>query len=272
MPTPLDRPGRPDRDPTTSARMPVGFVAHGAPTLATDRDKGAPLARWGASVPTPRAVLVVSAHWTASPVKIGQTRGGAIVHDFGGFPEELYRLRYDAPGAPELATRVEALLDGFEHVRDEAQPMDHGVWVPLLHMRPAADVPVLQISMPRDLSPAQLVALGRALTPLRDEGVWILGSGNVVHNLRRLAPDGSATPSWASEMDAYVAEAIARGDVDALATARDRAPAYALAHPTDEHYRPLLVAAGAADGARATTPVDGFEFGSISRRSLDWRT
>lgn len=265
MTNPLDR-------PSSGARMPVGFVAHGAPTLALDHDKGGPLARWGASIPTPRAILVVSAHWTAAPVKIGQTRGGAIVHDFGGFPDALYRLRYDAPGAPELATRVHALLDGFEVVRDEEQPMDHGVWVPLMHMRPAADVPVLQISMPRDLSPTRLVELGRALVPLRDEGVWILGSGNVVHNLRRLGPDGSATPRWASEMDAYVAEAIARGDVDALAAARVRAPAYSLAHPTDEHYRPLLVAAGAAEGERATTPVEGFEFGSISRRSLDWRS
>ncbi|MCA9612787.1 MAG: class III extradiol ring-cleavage dioxygenase [Polyangiales bacterium] len=258
--------------PSATPRMPVGFVAHGAPTLAMDAEKGAPLVRWSQSIPEARAILVVSAHWTDAPVRIGQTRGGVIMHDFGGFPAELYRMRYDAPGAPELATRVESLLGDFQVVRDERQPLDHGVWVPLVHLRPAADVPVLQVSMPRDLSPGRLVALGRALAPLRDEGVWILGSGNVVHNLRRIAPDGSAVPSWAEEMDAYVGEALARGDVDALASARERAPAYALAHPTDEHYRPLLVAAGAADGQRATIPFDGWEYGSISRRSVDWRS
>lgn len=251
--------------------MPVGFVAHGAPTLALDAEKGAPLAAWGSALPRPRAALVISAHWTDAPVLVGQTAGGHIVHDFGGFPESLYRLRYDAPGAPELARRAEALLEGrFPVARRDAQPMDHGVWVPLMHVFPNADVPVLQLSMPRDLSPARLVALGEALAPLRDEGVWILGSGNVVHNLRRLAADGSPTPSWATDMDAFVAEALARGDVDALADARHRAPDYALAHPTDEHYRPLLVALGAAGGDRARTTLDGFEYGSISRRSVEW--
>lgn len=256
----------------TSSPMPVGFVAHGAPTLALDPDKGAALQRWAATIPEPRAIVVVSAHWTDTPVKIGQTRGGSILHDFGGFPDELYRRRYPCPGAPELARRVEGLLSAFDVRRDEDRPLDHGVWVPLVHLRPRADLPVLQVSMPRDLEPERLFTLGRLLAPLRNEGVWILGSGNVVHNLRRIAPDGAPSPAWAREMDAFVAEALERGDVDALVEARGRAPSYRDAHPTDEHYRPLLVALGAADGAPATMPIEGFEFGSISRRSADWRS
>ena len=259
--------------PTPStAPMPVGFVAHGAPTLALDAARGADFRRWGEALPTPRAILVLSAHWLAAPLRLGQTAGGRIVHDFRGFPRPLYELGYDAPGAPELARRVEGLLEGeWALQRDDGRPMDHGVWVPLLHMRPAADVPVLQLSMPQRWPREKLVALGRALRPLRDEGVLLLGSGNLTHNLRRVdfADRGEAPPSWASELDAWASEAIRARDVDALVDAEARAPAFATNHPTDEHYRPLLVAMGASDeGDAPSFPVTGWEYGSLTRRSV----
>jgi len=177
--------------------MPVGFVGHGAPTLAVDRDKGAGLARWAAELPRPAAVLVVSAHWERAPVSLGATRHDELLYDFHGFPDELYRIRYAPPGAPVLADRVAGILAGRTEVaRVPQRPLDHGAWVPLLHMFADASVPVLQVSMPRAMDPADLFAIGEALAPLRKEGVLILGSGNIVHNLRALRL-GPATDPWA---------------------------------------------------------------------------
>lgn len=254
----------------TAQRMPVGFVGHGAPTLALDPRKGADLRRWGAHLPRPSAILVVSAHWLDSPVRIGATEPAPLIYDFYGFPDALYRLRYPCPPAPGLADRVEALLAGrFAVAREPSRGLDHGAWVPLRHLFPDADVPVLQISMPAQLSNEQLFALGQRLTPLRDEGVWILGSGNVTHNLRRIGPDdGGPPPGWARDFDAWVAAKLSEGDVEALLDPAARTPSFALAHPTDEHYRPLLVALGAGEGEPVRFPVEGFEFRTISRRSV----
>jgi len=255
-------------------RVPPGFVAHGAPLLATDPLKGADLSRWGAALPRPRAVLVISAHWEAAPPTLGAVETVPLVYDFYGFPQELYRLQYPAPGAPDLARRVAALLEpGFGVAYEPTRGLDHGVWVPLVWLFPAADVPVLQLSLPWSGRPDRLLALGRALAPLADEGVLLLGSGNLVHNLGRLArADGAPPEPWAAEFDAWVAEALQTGDLDALAGFRQSAPAAALAHPTVEHYVPLLVVAGAgaALGAAASFPVTGFEFRNISRRCVQF--
>jgi 4,5-DOPA dioxygenase extradiol len=163
---------------------------------------------------------------------------------------------------------VRALVPGT--VVDEARGLDHGAWVPALHLWPDADVPLGQLSLPT-LAPDALVALGERLAPLRDEGVLVLGSGNVTHNLRAVsmdAPDDVVIASWASDFDAYVKDALARADVDALADFA-RAPGAALAHPRTEHFAPLLVAAGAAGGSfDVDTFVDGFEYGTLSRRSV----
>ena len=254
--------------------MPVVFVAHGSPMLALDAQKGKPLTRWGVALPRPRSILAVSAHWEEAPVTLGAEATAPLVYDFYGFPAPLYAVEYASPGAPELAQRVARLLGGEGNVRRSGRGIDHGVWTPLVHMYPGADVPVLQLSMPSSEGAARLFALGRALAPLRDEGVLILGSGNLVHNLRRLDRDGAGAPppAWAAEFDAWIGDACARRDFDTMLAYQTRAPGLDLAHPTKEHFLPILVTAGAAaDNPGAVTfPVMGWEHGSLSRRSVQF--
>jgi 4,5-DOPA dioxygenase extradiol len=251
--------------------MPVIFAAHGAPILLDDAVWMAELAAWAAALPKPASVLMVSAHWEERPTTLGATRTLPLVHDFYGFPERYYRTSYPSPGAPELAARVRELLrqGGVAFADDPGRGLDHGAYVPLVAMYPQADVPVLQISMPA-LDPAELLALGRALAPLREEGVLVFGSGFLTHNMRFAFRPG--IPAWAREFDDWAAEALTRFDVDALADFRARAPAAAMALPTWEHYAPVLVAAGAASpGARPRTsfPITGFWMeGAFTRRSV----
>jgi 4,5-DOPA dioxygenase extradiol len=233
-----------------------------------DPVRGSIWTRWADAMPRPKAILVVSAHWEENPLMIGATTRVPLVYDYYGFPDEMYAVRYDAPPAPELANRVEALLQGVRKTdRDPERGLDHGAFAPLKWLYPKADVPVLEISIPTD-DPKTLFAIGKALSPLRREGVLILGSGTVTHNLRRTGRDGAGIPSWASEFDAWTAETLGRGDVDALLDYRRRAPGVALAHPTLDHWLPMLVIAGAGEGHRATFPVTGWEGGSISRRCV----
>jgi 4,5-DOPA dioxygenase extradiol len=251
-------------------RMPTGFVAHGSPMLGLDQAMGAPLRAWSAALPEPRAYLVISAHDERAPLTLGATTVVPLVYDFGGFPPELSRVTYPAPGAPELAERVAALVGGAgRELRRSQRGLDHGVWTPLVHLRPGADLPVLELSMPRtDRAPA-LLALGQALAPLRDEGVFILGSGNLVHNLGRVDWSGTGQPPpWAQEFDAWIDEVITRRDWDALVDYEAKAPALRLAHPTHEHFRPLLPIVGAAAADLARTVFTGWELGSISRRTV----
>ncbi len=252
--------------------MPVVFVSHGAPTLAVDAVRGADLQRLAGAMPRPRAVLVVSAHWLHAPTTIGTSTTRPLLYDFGGFPDELYRLRYAAPGAPELAEELQRRRPDLR--REDERPWDHGVWVPLLHMFPDARVPVLQLSLPYRLPPAEWLELGRSLAPLRDAGVLVLGSGGAVHNLGRLDWQGSEDPpAWATDFEAWLRSRLVAGDVDDLAAFRERAPAVRLAHPTDEHFAPLLVALGAAAASSATRaqfPIEGFEYGSLSRLAVRW--
>jgi 4,5-DOPA dioxygenase extradiol len=248
--------------------MPVGFLAHGAPTLALDAARGEPLRRWGRSLPAPNAVVCISAHFEHSPVAVEIGARPGLIYDFSGFPEELYRVQYRPPGSPLLAERVATLLSVTERAARVERGFDHGVWVPLVHLFPEAHVPVVQVSLPGRGRPDDVVAMGRRLAPLRDEGVLILGSGNLTHNLRRLDfSEQSAPPSWASEFDAWAADALERGAVDELAAFRTRGPGNRLAHPSDEHFTPILAVAAAAAGESVTYPVLGFEYGSVSRRS-----
>lgn len=254
----------------TSPGFPVGFVAHGAPFLAVDAALGEPFRRWGASLPRPAAILVVSAHFERAPLTIGATETRDLMYDFSGFPEALYQVRYPAPGAPWLADRVEQLLAGRETARSE-RPLDHGAWAPLIHLAPAADIPVLEISMPRSDTAAVLFDTGRRLAPLRAEGVWILASGNLVHNLGRLDWSGNGgTPAWAADFDAWIANVLARRDWDSLIEYAARAPGVSLAHPTEEHLRPILVAAGAGADDSVQFVHEGWEYGSISRRTVQF--
>jgi 4,5-DOPA dioxygenase extradiol len=200
-------------------------------------------------MPKPGSVLMISAHWEERPTTLGATRPVPLVHDFYGFPAKYYQTKYPSPGAPELATRVRDLLarKGMPCAGDPQRGLDHGAYVPLVAMYPAAHIPVLQMSMPA-LVPEELFALGQALAPLRDEGVLIFGSGFLTHNMRYAFQPG--TPAWARDFDAWVADALARLDVEALKDFQARAPAARTALPTWEHYAPVLVAAGAVADAR----------------------
>ncbi len=259
--------------PTQSERFPCGFVGHGAPTLATTPAKGQDLSRWTGAIQKPSAILVVSAHWQKRPVSIGTTRTIPLIYDFYGFEKELYELQYPAPGAPFLAESLKARLSERMPVEEEPERgLDHGAWVPLLWMYPEADVPVLPLSLPTQ-NPAELFELGRILAPLRDEGVFILGSGNLTHNLRRIDMAGSGTtPAWAAEFDEWIRQVLVSRDYDALMDYEQKAPAVDLAHPSREHFVPIILAAGAASvaGDGVGFPVQGFEFLSISRRCVQF--
>ncbi|NJQ17605.1 dioxygenase family protein [Streptomyces bohaiensis] len=256
------------------SRMPVLYLSHGAPPLADDALWTGQLASWSARLPRPRAILVVSAHWESAPATVGATTTVPLTYDFWGFPDRYYQVRYPAPGAPELAERVRALVatPGAAVHQDPDRGLDHGAYVPLKEMYPDADVPVLQLSLPT-LDPVRLVAFGRRLAPLRDEGVLIVGSGFFTHNLGEIrwgaGPDEA--PGWSREFDAWGAEALSAGDVDALLDFERTAPAGRVAHPRTEHFAPLFVSLGAgeADLGSVSTAVDGFWAG-LAKRSVQW--
>ena len=251
-----------------SGRMPAIFLAHGSPFLLDDAEWMAQLGRWAKGLPRPKAVLMLSAHWEQKPVTLGATRPVPLVYDFYGFPEKYYRVQYPAPPAPELAQRLRELLGRDQPVIDSDRGLDHGAYVPLVEMYPAADVPVLQISMP-SLDPGRLLEIGRRLAPLRDEGVLIIGSGFFTHNLRALTADDRLVPAVMAEFDDWGRQALEAADLDALLDFEHKAPASRLAHPRTEHFAPLFVTLGAAGDDLATqrTVIDGFWHG-MARRSV----
>ncbi|MFJ5987310.1 dioxygenase [Lentzea sp. NPDC092896] len=249
---------------------PVLYLSHGAPPLADDETWTRELKDWSATLPRPEAVLMVSAHWEEAPTTIGATTTVPLVYDFWGFPQRYYDVKYEAPGAPQLAADVRKLLGG--HVeQDETRGLDHGAYVPLKEMFPDADVPVLQMSMPT-LDPRELHEIGRKLAPLRDKNVLIVGSGFMTHNLSCVnfpaGPDYEP-PSWSKEFDDWAHQQLANGDVDALLDFQQKAPAAGIAHPRTEHFAPLFVALGAASDEKARTSVDGFWYG-LSKRSVQF--
>lgn len=254
---------------TPTSKLPVLFQAHGAPMLLDDAGWVGELAAWAQALPRPRAIVVVSAHWEARPLSIGATRALPLIYDFYGFPQKFYQLQYPAPGAPETAARIRALLQAasIASVDEPERGLDHGTYIPLMCMYPLADVPVLQLSLPSQ-DPRELFAMGQALAPLRDEGVLLIGSGFLTHNLRALSL--RETPAWASDLDTWVADVLVRRDHDALLDYRRKAPGVREALPTHEHFVPLIVAAGAAPEARPTFPITGFWWGgALTRRSVE---
>jgi 4,5-DOPA dioxygenase extradiol len=252
--------------------MPAIFLAHGAPPLLDDELWMSQLAAWGKALPRPRSILMLSAHWEEAPATFSATRTVPLVYDFYGFDERYYRMQYRSPAAPELAARVKALCsDARIATADSDRGLDHGVWVPLIPMYPKADIPVLQLSLP-NLEPRTLFELGRALVALRNEGVLVVGSGFLTHNLHELdrSPE-PRTPAWAAEFDAWTADALVRRDFDGLLDYRTKAPGVRRALPTHEHFVPLFVTLGAsAEGEPMSFPIEGWFLGSLSKRSAQF--
>jgi len=249
--------------------MPALFIGHGSPMLAvTENPYRTAWRRIGEALPRPRAILCVSAHWVTDGTRVATTARPRTIHDFGGFPRELYAQQYPAPGAPDLARRVMGHVASAVVVPDDAWGLDHGAWCVLQSLFPAADVPVCQLSLDAGLSMQGHLVLGRELAALRNEGVLILGSGNVVHNLHRMRAAGDAY-DWAVDFDAYVRRAVETGYDDALVDYVLAGDSAALSVPTTEHYLPLLYVVGvrqAGDGA--SFPVEGFDLGSLSMLSV----
>lgn len=233
--------------------LPSVFVSHGAPTLPFDDVPARGFLRGlGDAIGWPDAIVCVSAHWDTQEPRTNTPARNTTIHDFYGFPEELYRVRYNAPGAPVLAQEVESLLarQGLRGTFDPARGLDHGAWVPLMLMYPGAEIPTIQISVQSHDSPAHHIAMGRALAPLRARNVLVLGSGGFVHNLRlldRRGPD-APEPDWSSSFSDWMHGALMQNSEDDLANYRSRAPQAQKAHPTEEHLMPLFVAYGAGGG------------------------
>lgn len=241
-----------------SAAVPALFVSHGAPLFAVEPGTTGPaLTQWGerlrAAHPGLRGVVVMSPHWMARGAQVMTGARPATWHDFGGFPPALYELQYPAAGSPALAQRVlQRLADaGIAAQGDERRPFDHGAWVPLMHLFPQADLPVVQVALPVGAGPAEVYALGAALRGLRQEGVLVLGTGSMTHNLSEFFGGAREPAPYVVEFCRWVESAVQRGDLPALLDYRARAPHAARAHPSEDHFLPIFFALGAAgDAAR----------------------
>ena len=251
--------------------MPALYIGHGAPLLLDDPIWSSEIASISKKFEKPKAILIVSAHWESAPISISSAAAGTpLVYDFGGFAQKFYEMTYETPDATALAARIAAMMPDNEPLHESRRGLDHGAWVPLKIMFPDADIPVLQMSMPTS-DPGKLIEIGKRLQPLRDEGVLIIGSGFMTHGLPFLRDFSinAAVPGWSSDFDQWAADALSRGDVDALASYKDLAPAVQYAHPTVEHFTPLFVTLGAATNPESIseTLVEGFWMG-LSKRSF----
>ena len=229
--------------------MPVLFIGHGSPMNGIeDNDFSKTWVQFGKELPTPKAVLVISAHWLTKGTHVTAMEFPKTIHDFGGFPPELYQLQYPASGAPALAQEVLALLQaaGVPAQGDAARPFDHGAWVPLMHLFPEADVPVVQVALPVGAGPAEVYALGAALRSLRSQGVLVMGSGSMTHNLSEFFGGSTEPAPYVVEFSRWIEDAVVRGDMKALLNYRSQAPHASRAHPTEDHFLPIFFALGAA--------------------------
>lgn len=248
--------------------MPAIFFGHGNPMNALQRnDWTAAWANIGKTIPRPRAVLCISAHWYLPSTRVTGMPAPHTIHDFGGFPKELYRVRYQAPGDPELARRVQRLLEPLRIGLDDSWGLDHGTWSVLIHVFPKADIPVVQLSIDETQPGDFHFALGKRLTPLRDEGILIMGSGNLVHNLHTYAW-GRHMPEpydWAVRFETKARELMLSGEFEPLVKYDDLGSDAVLSIPTPDHYLPLLyVIATKRKNDAITFPVEGVDGGSVS--------
>ncbi len=255
------------------------FISHGAPTFALEPGaEGAALHAWAQSHPRPAAVCIVSPHWMTHSLQVGTTALPPTIHDFSGFGPALDALQYPAPGHPALARRALSLLAaaGLPAQADPGRGLDHGAWVPLMHLYPQADVPAFQVSLPARIDAGGAFALGRALAPLADDGVLVIGSGGLTHNLRDLHPDGSPPAPYAKAFADRAMQLLAQCDAAGLQALWPSGLADGLArqaHPTPEHWWPLLVAVGAAGEGWRAEPVGpgGMRYGTLSMVNVHLR-
>lgn len=246
-------------------RLPALFVSHGAPPTLNDPEWLADLFAWAQRMPKPRGIVIVSAHWEDAPLAVtGGAAGTPLYYDFGGFHPHYYTLQYPTPDATALARRVAGTLSETTPLHQHAdRGLDHGAFIPLMAMYPAADVPVVQLSMP-SLDPEALMALGARLRALREEGILVIGSGYMTHSFAVLRDPQAIGHNLA--FDEWAADALNRGDVDALLDYRAQGPGAAVAHPTADHFVPLLLTLGAAtDPATVSTAIDRFVIGNSTR-------
>lgn len=257
----------------------ISFISHGAPIMVLDRARGEEFGLWARDLwpEAPDLVLCISAHWQTRNPTLGTDRSQDLIYDFYGFPQELYSIQYPAPGEPQERQSLLSFLQGRGYAAGvEDRGLDHGVWTPLFWLFPAANVPVLQLSLPEG-SPGDLFELGKTLFDWAvsdSRRVWILGSGGMTHNLSAIDFGLQLERQEFREFEGFIREVIQTGDWEALMEYRSRAPHAALNHPTDEHFLPLLVVAGAACRAgdrNVVFPLEGFEFGSLSRTCVDFR-
>lgn len=255
-----------------SARMPTLFLGHGSPMNAiVINDFTQFLQQHGEDLPRPKSILAISAHWEAPGLYVQKLEHPKTIHDFGGFPQELFEVQYPAPGSPDTADTVANLLKMHEVQTTDTWGLDHGTWSVLKHLYPGADIPVLQLSLNRNLSMRDHLRVAQDLKALRDQGVLILGSGNLVHNLRQIKWQDNAAPAdWALEFDEYIKRAILERNFDSL-TAQDtlKHSLWRMAHPSLEHYLPLLYVLGASDESeKLRFPYEGIQNSSISMRAV----
>lgn len=246
--------------------LPSLFISHGSPMLALQPGASGPaLARLAAALPRPKAIVVMSAHWESRELRVSASPAPETWHDFGGFPRELFAVQYPAPGDPALAQQIVELLaaDGLPARLDHQRPFDHGTWVPLSLMYPTADIPVVQVSLPSHMGPALQTRIGQALRSLREQGVLLIGSGSITHNLGEL--DWRAGPEsiepWAREFRDWVVDKLDTQDEAALHDYRRQAPHAVRSHPSDEHLLPLYFARGA--GGQFSVAHQGFTLGAL---------
>jgi 4,5-DOPA dioxygenase extradiol len=253
---------------------PALFISHGSPMFALEPGLlGPQLAQLGAQLTEVSAVLMVSAHWQSRGVSVSSTALPETVHDFGGFPEELYRLQYPAAGAPVQAAEAAQLLAGagFDVSLNARRGLDHGAWVPLLHMYPRASVPVFQVSLPVDIDTAGAIRLGAALAPLRRRNVLLIGSGGLTHNLQEYFNGTAVSTAYTQQFAGWVRERLQSRNSDELQRYRRLAPQATRAHPSEEHFLPLLVAFGASNDGDSFRSIDGgIDHGVLSMESFAW--
>jgi 4,5-DOPA dioxygenase extradiol len=250
-----------------SESMPVLFIGHGSPENAIeDNEYGRNWSKVGSVIPTPKAILCISAHWLTEGTGVTAMSAPKTIHDFYGFPEELYKVRYKAKGSPILAKKVKELVKTTPVELDKEWGLDHGAWSFLVKMYPEADIPVIQLSIDMSLSYEKHYKIGKELAKLRNEGVLIIGSGNIVHNLMMIRMDADPY-DWAVDFDRFVKLSLDKNDHDALINFSSVSSS-AMAHPTTDHYIPLLYAAGAAGKDMPQYFNDSFFAGSLSMRSV----